>query len=515
MKKSSAMTSRKPKWALASTLPQVAHTRSGIAFNPNNDRWRWDDGVTRISMDFTRLKVAAVFPIAPLKYSLHVFLKLNAPAHAGNLFNSFVHFLSLREDLPALESISVSEVSNYAARLQDDEKWRLGTFNVLLQKWSALGLPGVDEDAAQYLRERRKPGNVKGAAVRQRNPVKGPFSEEESFTLYKAVDVAYGTGAISRWTIVLFRLLFLAGSRISQYAALKLKDVIEIDGQFVLRLPQGKTGFENARSSFQDFDLTPQTGRLVMEYIDSLRSKGFGDDAPLFPKTEVMSRGTKEELRDTDDAFYGHCTGAQLSSTFTRIMSGIAPATARLDFDQIPVNPKRFRPSYGTRLVDEGASKAVVAFAMGHADLQNVEVYFEQSEVGLANMNRAMEPQLAPVARCFQGRIIVGKEQATQKDEPGSTIIDFRVSPKSLASCTGKTRTCAFNKPVACYTCFRFEPWLDGPHEAVLARLEQEREKWSSDPKMAAVNDASIIAVKEVIAECAMVRKQRAEGGDL
>ena len=150
---------------------------------------------------------------------------------------------------------------------------------------------------------------------------------------------------------------------------------------------------------------------------------------------------------------------------------------------------------------------------MGHADLQHVDVYFEQSEIGLANMNRAMEPQLAPVARCFQGRLIVSKEQATQKDEPGSTIIDFRASPKSLASCTGKTRTCAFNKPVACYTCFRFEPWLDGPHEAVLARLEQEREKWSSDPRMAAVNDASIIAVKEVIAECAQVRKQRAEGG--
>ena len=94
----------------------------------------------------------------------------------------------------------------------------------------------------------------------------------------------------------------------------------------------------------------------------------------------------------------------------------------------------------------------------------------------------------------------------------GSTIIDFKVSTKGLASCAGSTQSCVFDKPVACYTCFRFEPWLDGPHEAVLARLEHEREKWSADPKMATINDAAIIAVKEVIAECAMVRTQRTEG---
>ncbi|MGE8591040.1 MAG: site-specific integrase, partial [Alcaligenes sp.] len=63
--------------------------------------------------------------------------------------------------------------------------------------------------------------------------------------------------------------------------------------------------------------------------------------------------------------------------------------------------------------------------------------------------------------------------------------------------------------------CFRFEPWLDGPHEAVLARLEEEREKWSTDSKMATINDAAIIAVREVIAECAMARTQRAEGSTL
>lgn len=510
---SSATTSKKPTRALAHALPELAHTRSGIAFNPNDDLWHWVDGVFNIRLDFSRLSMAATFPVSSLKYTLHIFVKLNAPTYAANLFNAFVHFLTLRDGRPPLESLSVAEVSNYSARLQEHEKWRLGTLNALLQKWSALGLPGVEADCVQYLRERRKPGNVKGAAVRQRDPVEGPFSEEEYLTFYKAVDAAYGTGAIPRWVIILFRLLYAAGGRISQYASLKLKDVDSANGKSTLRLPQVKTGLEHSRASFLTFDLSPQTGRLVMEHIESQRAEGWDENAPLFPVAEVMTRGPQKQLRSTKDLFYGHCTRDQLSHTFQRVLSGIAPPTARLDFEQMPVSPKRFRPTFATRLVDEGASRTVVAHLLGHADLQNVDVYFEQSATGLSNMNAAMGPNLAPVAQCFQGRLIEGKEQATQKDVPGSTIIDFRVSPKGLASCAGSTQSCAFDKPVACYTCFRFEPWLDGPHEAVLTRLEQEREKWSADPRMAAINDAAIIAVREVIAECAMVRAQRAEGG--
>lgn len=509
---SSATTNKKRIGAIARMLPERAHTRSGIAFNPNDDLWHWVDGVFAIRLDFSRLSMPATFPVASLKYTLHVFVKLNAPTYATNLFGTFVHFLALRDGQPPLTSISVAEVSNYAARLQEHEKWRVGNLNVLLQKWSALGLPGVDVECVQYLRERRKPGNAKGESVRQRDPVDGPFSEEEYITLYKAVDAAYGIGAISRWVIVLFRLLFAAGGRISQYASLKLQDLDGSEGKFVLRLPQVKTGLEHSRATFLTFELSPQTGRLVMEHIECQRISGLAAAAPLFPVAEALTRGPREQLRGTEDVFYGHCTSAQLSHAFSRILSEIAPATPRLDFEQMPISPKRFRPTFGTRLVDEGASRTVVAHLLGHVDLQNVDVYFEQSPTGLSNMNKAMGPNLAPVARCFQGRLIDGDEQATQKDVPGSTIIDFRVSTKGLASCAGSTQSCMFDKPVACYTCFRFEPWLDGPHEAVLARLEQEREKWSADPKMATINDAAIIAVREVIAECAMVRTQRAEG---
>jgi hypothetical protein len=62
---------------------------------------------------------------------------------------------------------------------------------------------------------------------------------------------------------------------------------------------------------------------------------------------------------------------------------------------------------------------------------------------------------------------------------------------------------------VACYTCFKFEPWLDAPHEKVLQRLNDERKRFASDERLAEINDDAIKAVEEVIAECAQVHAQR------
>lgn len=46
-------------------------------------------------------------------------------------------------------------------------------------------------------------------------------------------------------------------------------------------------------------------------------------------------------------------------------------------------------------------------------------------------------------------------------------------------------------------------------HEA--KRLEAERENWSSDERMASVNDEPIQAVREVIALCAQTLQQRSQ----
>ena len=496
--------------ALVEQLPASVLTRGGTRFDPREDLWHWTEGVFTVRLDF--LKVAIPLHIRPsLKLTLVAFAKTGAPAYLINLFNAFKHFVDSRQDASPLSAIDITEVSNYSARLGQSQKWRLGTLNVVLQKWVLLGAPGVDPACATHLDERRKPGNIKGAAVRTRDPENGPFSEAEYTALYKAVDAAYGSGEVPRWLAVLTRLLFACGGRISQYASLKVLDLKLTNGQYVISLPQAKGRERNNRESFKDYDLSPQTIRLLLEHIAHLKELGFDTDSPLFPAKVVMKMGPVQDLRSPDDIFFGHCISSSLGKLLVKELKAIAPTTERLNFGPLPVNPTRFRYTFGTRLVEEGASKAVVADRLGQTDLQNVDVYYEASPKIVDNIDKAMDAQLAPLAAAFRGRLIKGEEQSTHKGAPGSRIIDFRVSAQPLASCAGKGQGCSFNKPVACYSCFKFEPWLDAPHEKVLARLEAEREKHAGDERIARVNDDAILAVRQVIAECALASAQTQE----
>lgn len=490
-------------------IPNRAFTRSKIAFDPRPDQWHWKDGAHEVQIDFTSLPSRFQHFSPQLKQCLMVFAKGYSASYVINLFNGFLHFCRAisGSDEPC-ERISKEEVSKYRQSLDAHEAWRLGGLNPLVQKWFDLSLPGVTEDCVSHLKGQRKPGNDKGAAVRQRDPEKGPFSEEEFRSLFRAVDAAYGSDVIPVWLVAMFRLLSACGGRTSQYASLKIKDFQRASSNgATLQLPQVKTGSSSARDHFLTFDISLQTAHIVDEHISILTSKGYGPSSAMFPLALLLEHA-KVDSRSEHDLFHGHLTTSQLRDAFCRLMKPIAPFTDRLGFTQIPVSPRRFRYTFGTRMAEEGCSRAVIANRLGHTDLQNVEVYFEASPAIIENIDRAMNAGLAPIAEAFCGRLIEDESQATLGGATGSRIIDFRTSTSAVGSC-GQNKGCSFNKPVACYTCFKFEPWLDAPHEQLLERLQSEREK-SADSRMASINDGAIKAIKEVIAECRVVREQRA-----
>lgn len=494
--------------ALTVTLPERVFTRSDSSLDPRDTVWKWTDGPFEARIDFGRYSDRSKIFVPFLKQTLIPFVKRYSSGYVLNLEREFYTFTSTTgEDFEG--AITPQHISNYSAHLSIDNKWRLSALSLLLRKWLELGLPGVDPTCETYLLERRIPGGKKGEPVRTRDPVKGPLSEDEYTALHSAVNAAYGRGDLPLWTLLLTRLLLACGGRISQYASLKICD-FDRDSS-VLKLPQAKTREKHMRTSFLEFDISPQTAGLLSEYIDGLRAMDHDDQSPLFPASLIMPVGRRESIRSVGDLFYGHCLPRHLSRSFVQIVGEVAPSTPRLDFAPLPVAPKRFRYTFGTRMAEEGASKVLIANRLGHVDLQHVDVYFSASPKVVENIDEAMGAMLAPLAQAFQGRLVENEEHSTHKGAPGSRIIDFRVSPAPVGSCSGKGDGCAFNKPVACYSCFRFEPWLDAPHEKVLRRLEAEREKWSTDERMAAVNDEPIQAVKQVIWLCAEVWKQRAQ----
>jgi integrase len=492
--------------ALVIALPEQVFTRNGTSFDPRGDIWEWVDGPFNARIDFRRYRDGFEAFVPMLKQALLPFVKGYSSSYVLNLNQAFVHFVNVIRTCPE-GAISVQHISNYVAKLGAHIIGRLGALNALLQKWITLGLPGVAPECATYLLERRKPGYERGNAVRTRDPVKGPLSEEEYTALYSAVNATYGSGELPLWMVLLTRLLLACGGRICQYASLKLSD---FDGAtLVLSLPQAKNREKHTRSSLLPFDISLQTAQLIADYISGLRAEGYDDNSAFFPDELIMPRGVRKQLRGIDDLFYGHCLPSNLSRQFKLLISEIAPPTSRLDFAPMPLTTKRFRYTFGTRLAEEGASKVVIANRMGHADLQHVDVYVAASPKIVDNIDRTMGALLAPLARAFKGQLVEDEGHTTHKGALGSRIIDFRVSKDPVGSCGSKGSNCAFNKPIACYTCFRFEPWLDAPHEKVLERLLAEREKWSADDRMAAVNDEPIRAVQEVIALCTQVWQQR------
>jgi hypothetical protein len=156
----------------------------------------------------------------------------------------------------------------------------------------------------------------------------------------------------------------------------------------------------------------------------------------------------------------------------------------------------------------------IIAELLDHTDTQNVGVYIEATPGIVERIDRAVALHLAPLAQAFAGVIIENESQATRAGDASSRICDprFDSTMKPMGNC-GKHGFCSSLAPISCYTCSNFQPWLDGPHEAVLSHLISERERLleSADLRVASVNDRTILAVAEVVRRCEGIRQGATE----
>lgn len=493
--------------AVVELLPAFAYTLSGVRFEPAAHTWSFQDGTYKVHINFARIEAGCRDLETPLRWVLLAVLRSSSPQYASNLFEAFVHFSRKLSAAGAhCESVEVRHFQLFKATLLPNEKHRESTLASLLQMWRRLNQPGVEEECTAYLREITKVSNTKGRAVRTQDPIKGPLTETEYKLLYRALDHAYGAGQLDSWAFVLGRLLFAAGARISQYASMKLCDLTVSAGadgsaRFQVQLPQIKKGAVHSRVHLKGYDLSPQTGQLLHDFIQGRIASGFTPDAPLFPS---LRKSAGEGM------FKGHCTGVELGRRLMTALRIHAPATVRLNGEPLRLTATRFRYTLATRLAEEGCSLAVIADRLGHSDLQNVRVYYEASPKLVRAIDDALTEPLTPVAAAFAGRVIPNETQATLAGQPSSKIRDLRAAPSGVGSC-GDSGPCSFSKPEGCYSCASFEPWLDAPHEKVLFRLIEERERHRLEPRIAMVNDVAILAVREVIAACSAARGERGE----
>ncbi len=505
------------RWGSAPELPALARTRSGVEFDPRVDRWTYRDATTTVNLDFSKWPVTDMF-ILSAKLSLLWYAEHLSPAHLSNMHERLGHYLRVVGDgrIHPLGEITGADLINYRATLTSTTSWYLGSLSGLLKKWHSLGYSGVTTDAAALLKQLRTQGNQKGEAVLTHDPIHGPFTDMELESLQSSLDRAYVSGEVDREGYLLAYLFMLLGQRPVQYAALKVRDVglaYAKDGTavYTIRVPRAKQRNQLSRAEFKDRVLIPQVGELLVHYSKEVlatfhRLLPDPSDAPLFP--------TRRRRGGEPDGFEYHRTTQTIADLLERTLRRLSVMSERTG-QSLHITATRFRRTVATRAAVEGHGELIIAELLDHTDTQNIGVYIEARPEIVERIDRAMAVYLAPMAQAFAGVIIDNESLATRAGDPSSRVCDprFDASMKPMGNC-GKHGFCGFLAPIACYTCLSFQPWLDGPHEAVLDYLIGERDRLATqtDLRIASVNDRTILAVAEVVRLCKDRRREMVDG---
>ena len=498
-------------------LPEEITTFSGIRFNPRSDRWSYRESTQSISLNFKSLNASEDLVLS-IKKGLMWYVENKSSGYVSGIFSVVKSMLlTIRRDKSEIIFISASDVLNYKSTLSTKSAYFLGRLSTFLRKLHELGLKGIGDDAIALLKQLRVKGGVKGEAVLTMDPLDGPYTDIEVQSIQDAVNRSYELGEFSLENYLLVNLMLALGARPSQYASLKVCDFgvsVAKDGTtvYTLNVPRVKQRGYLSRSQFTQRVLIPQIGEKVAQYIVDLKIRFAGKlsdctQAPLFP--------VKHSQKNEPAGFEFHKTAGNLGRVITNSLSNLKVFSERTG-ELLHITPIRFRRTLGTRAAMEGHGELIIAELLDHSDTQNVGVYVQATPEIVERIDRAMALHLAPLAQAFAGVIIADESEAIRKDDPTSRVCDPRIDPsmKPMGNC-GKYGFCGSLAPISCYTCRSFQPWLDGPHEAVLNHLIAERERLmiASDARIASINDRTILAVAEVVRRCDELRSMSVANG--
>jgi hypothetical protein len=385
----------------------------------------------------------------------------------------------------------------------------------VLRKWVELRHPGVTPDVISVLDKIQTKASPTGVAVKTLDPFMGPFSPIEQAGIQDALNDGYSSGKVTEDAFLLAWLFIALGSRPIQFAALKVCDLsrtVSPDGTetYILQVPRAKQRNASPRDELRARPLVSQIGKPLYAYAQRVRTRFSGrlidtGNAPLFPVQEKY-----EDASDFASWAAFHRTPKGLAKTLKAELNKLHVTSERTG-EAINITPIRFRRTFGTNAALEGHGVLVIAELLDHSGMESAGVYVAATPELAGRIEKATALHMAPLAQAFKGHLIKDESEATRGANPGSRIIDLRIdrSAAPMGSC-GQHSFCGFIAPIACYTCKSFEPWLDGPHEAVLDHLLSERDR-APDPRIGAVNDRTILAVAQVVQLC-RAAKERANG---
>lgn len=488
----------------------TAKTKNGLEFHPNDNVWPLKDISRQYKFDFDTLYISDS-RIYGLKRVFVWYLENHSLSHAANIFQSLKTLLKyLYEQLQDyILTITSTHLINYKSSLSTKYEYQLGSLSGLLKQWYTMGFSGLSKDAYDYLNETTFKGNEKGKAILTMDPYDGPFTDLELETIQVAINNSYADKKIAHEDYLLVWLFIIYGSRPLQFALLKICDLFSPkrkDGskEYIIRIPRAKNR-KKPRSEFKERIVPPSIGKILFEYRELIKVNFVDllddpEQAPLFTSTK----------KDQSGEFAYHQNADAINDKIQSIIGRLNLISVRTG-EELHITATRFRRTIGTRAAAEGHGELIIAEILDHTDTQNAGVYVQSTPEIIKRIDKAMAIHMAPIAQAFAGLVAIDKSKVKRADDPASDIIDPSIDSecKPMGKC-GSFGFCGLFAPLACYTCGSFQAWDDGPHEQILIKLLNDRERLieTTDYRIASVNDKTIFAVAYVVIECEKRKSQ-------
>lgn len=517
----------KPQSAKRSA-PASAISKEGYFFNRSEDRWKLNKDVS-IHLNFPT-------PVhegteSGFRQALQRFAEERSPRYVENIYHNFTYYI---KDTSATQ-VTVVDLTNWRAMLGTHRECCLGAIRSFLIAWHEYGFKGVSAEVVELLQGWRIKSNKTGEAIARGCPKKGAYTDLEMAALLDWANIAVAKKKLPFEDYALMIAFAMTARRPVQITAMRGKDLVQQTDEgatlFRLNIPRAKQRGVKFRGVFRSLAviedlfliLNQQHKRSVAAVeaaIGGPLDSGLREEVPIFLNYEVL-KGVDQATQVRD-----HLLGARpdrlhaptylTSSAFQRIAK-LCTARSERTGKCIRISPMRFRRTRGTKLRREGFGPFVIAELLDHSDIQNVRVYTENTAQEAVVIDQLIGAQLAPFAQACMGKLVGSEREAIRGDDPRSRVPNE--GQHTVGTC-GSYNFCASGFR-ACYTCYHFQPWVDGPHEEVLAGLYAEKERTRTAGCARVVvdaNDQLILAVEHCVLLCKEAKSlappiQQIEGG--
>lgn len=493
---------------------------NGYEFDTEADFWVLSKD-TKININF----IASFSPLIQeyIRGTLSYFAEHKSAGHTSNVHREIKAYLKTGENI-----ITELGLLTFKSGFVKNNEYRVAVLRVFLKQMHVLYFDALNDECLELLNGWRLSGITKGTAVLSLDPEDGPFSDIEYEAILGGLDNAYAEDKINDEDYSIAQLFAATGRRPIQLVSLKIGD-LRVDTKilgtptYILNIPKAKIQGGKFRTAFTDFAITEYIGQVLDRHIKQVVIKAVDiigrplsedeiDLLPFFPDYKdlpILKRLLPQDVIDWLKTDRLHLIPRDLVLEL-KVIIGSLKITSERTKALLKTTGYRFRYTLGTRAARENAGILTIATLLDHADTQNTGVYVQNHPDHATTISTIMNAPLLKYANAFQGQLV--KDETEARDRlAGAGRIRTENSQDNIGSC-GTNAFCQDYAPIACYLCKKFMPWQDAPHHLILINLVEERDRISKetgDLAIAAINDRTIIAVTQVIKQCAELNKDK------